>query len=64
MRMRAQGYNDSTIQNYTKFLKLLRKQGENLEDPESIKATIAEQESWNNSTKCLAVAAYTYYCSI
>ena len=63
-QLKKEGYSESTIRNYTKFLTLLSKRGGKLDDTESIKETIAEQKNWNNSTKSLAVAAYTYYCSI
>ena len=63
-KLKKEGYSKSTIYSYSKFLGLLTKYGANLFDPESVKEVIAKQNSWGNSSKMMAVAAYTMFASI
>jgi integrase/transposase-like protein len=55
-----QGYSETTIQGRIKLIKRLSRLGANLNDPESIKETIAKQE-WSVSRKVNAVDAYTSF---
>ncbi|MEM0253249.1 MAG: site-specific integrase [Candidatus Bathyarchaeia archaeon] len=59
--LKKQGYSESTIIGRVKLLKALVKRGANLYDPESVKETIAKQESWSDGRKELAVEAYSSY---
>ena len=59
--MKKEGYAESTITRRIRLLKTLSKRGGNLLDPESIKLTIAKQESWNPTTKEHAVTACTSF---
>jgi len=59
--MRKQGYSKATIFTYSNILKFLMKHGADLNDPESVKRTIALQESWGNSRKSNAVKAYSLF---
>jgi len=63
-RLKKDGYSNSTIYSYSKYLRLLVKYGANLDDPESVKETIATRESWGPASKIMAVAAYTFFASI
>jgi integrase len=56
--MKKAGYAESTIERRTRLLKVLASRGANLQDPESIKETIARQ-TWENSGKEQAVNAYS-----
>ena len=57
-QLKKDGLSEVTIKNYSNSLEVLVKRGANLLEPESIKAVIAAQMTWNNSTKMLVVAAY------
>ncbi len=57
--LKKEGKAESTITRRIKLLKRLSKRGGNLLDSESIKLTIAQQETWNATTKEHAVTAYT-----
>jgi len=59
--MRKQGYSKATIKCYSDILKTLLRRGADLYDPESVKRTIALQESWGNSRKSNAVKAYDLF---
>ncbi len=59
--MRKQGYAKSTITRRNSLLRNLSKNGANMLDPESVKETIAKKESWNSSTKAIAVTAYSTF---
>lgn len=52
---------ETTIRNYSNSLKRLVEDGAELSDPESVKAVLASQEGWKNSTKVLMVASYQKY---
>lgn len=56
--LKKQGYAESTIEGWTKILRILSKRGVNLDDPESLKDGIARQE-WSLGRKENAVDAYT-----
>ncbi len=58
--MKKQGYAPSTITTRERLLRTLTKRGANLNDPESIKETIANQK-WCNKRKVNAADAYTAY---
>ncbi|MEM3694873.1 MAG: site-specific integrase, partial [Candidatus Bathyarchaeia archaeon] len=57
--MKREGYADNTITRRVRLLKTLTRRGANILDPESVKDTIAMQDSWNPKTKELAVEAYS-----
>ena len=59
--MKKQGYPKSTIIARTKQLRQMIKRGVNLWDPEQVKKFIAEQETWSNGYKRLAVYAYSTF---
>ena len=62
--LKREGYAESTILNYPKYLKWLVKHGANLYDPENVKDVIARMEKWSPASKLIAVAAYTFFASI
>ena len=59
--MKKQGYRKSTIKGRVKFLKTLVNRGANLLDPESVKETLALQESWKAGYKANLVDAYSCF---
>jgi len=59
--MKKNGYAENTITRRVRILSMLVKRGANLFDPESVKATIAKQDSWNNKTKEISVEAYSCF---
>lgn len=59
--MKKEGFAESTIIRRVRLLKTLNKRGANLWDLESVKLTIANQETWSNTTKEHAVVAYTSF---
>ncbi len=62
-KLKRDGYSNTTIEHYGKFLKSLLKKGADLMNPESVKDVIATQDQWGNNTKCLVVAAYHSFTS-
>ena len=58
--LKKNGLEDPTIKSYRKILKILRKRGADLLDPESVKGKIAVQK-WVPKRKNYAVGAYTHY---
>lgn len=56
--LKKQGYAPGTIESRAWMLNRLIKLGANLLDPESVKEVIAKQETWDESTKWLAVEVY------
>jgi integrase/transposase-like protein len=56
--MQKEGYAESTISRRIRLLGTLVNKGANLQDPESIKETIAQQKSWTTKTKQIAVETY------
>lgn len=58
--MKKQGYAEATITTRLKLLRILIKRGSSLENPESIKETIARQK-WAEKRKASAVDAYTCF---
>src|SRR3990170_2926571 len=62
--LKREGYAESTIMNYPKYLRWLVKHGANLYDPENVKDVIARMEKWSPASKLIAVAAYTFFASI
>ena len=62
--LKKEGYAEGTIQSYVARLKDLLKHGADLFNPESVKETIAKRESWSDSTKFMAVAAYSAFAGM
>jgi integrase len=58
--MKKEGYAQTTITTREKLLKILAKRGADLQDPESVKEVIAQQE-WCNKRKINAADAYTAF---
>ena len=56
--LKKQGYRESTIKMRTNYLQILTKRYANLFDPESVKETIAAQDTWNENTKLTVVSIY------
>jgi len=59
--MKKRGYSPYTIKCNTAVLMILAKRGANLYDPESVKETIAQQDTWQNRSKMFIVAAYDLF---
>jgi integrase len=59
--MQKEGYAEATISRRTRLLKTLVNKGANLQDPESIKETIAKQQKWATKTKEIAVETYSCF---
>lgn len=59
--LKKQGKAEDTIRLYVEVLGVLAKRGADLNDPESVKKTIALQESWSMSRKDNAVKAYSAF---
>jgi len=58
--LKNRGYSERTLEGYSKRLKLLAK-NTNLDNPESVKRFIANQEGWSNCYKEGVVNAYVHY---
>jgi integrase len=56
--MQKEGYAESTISRRIRLLGTLVNKGANLQDPESVKETIAKQANWATKTKEIAVETY------
>ncbi|RLI00117.1 site-specific integrase [Candidatus Bathyarchaeota archaeon] len=63
-QLKKEGYTETTIWNYRRYLNWLLKAGANLLDPESVKETIAKRKGWNETTKCIVSAAYATFAKI
>ena len=61
--LKKQGFKDTTIRTYQRYLKTLTGRGANLLDPESVKGTIANQK-WSENTRALAIHAYSKFLEI
>jgi integrase len=67
--MKKNGYAESTIRVWTNTLKILKKLGANLSDPESVKDVITKAicqklnkgKPWSQSRKHIAIACYTLF---
>jgi len=59
--LHKEGYKESTILARTRLLRRLVKLEANLNDPESIKKTIADQKTWSEGRKEYAVDAYSSF---
>ena len=59
--LKKEGRSESTIINYSRYLRLLVQHGANLHDPETIKEILAQQEKWGISTKLMAINAYAAF---
>jgi integrase len=57
--MKKQGYAESTIKGRVKLLRVMSKRGADLNDPETVKSVIAQQEKWSPARKEGAVLAYS-----
>jgi len=62
--MKKQGYPESTITPRINLIKLMAKRGADLWNPESVKETIARQETWGNGRKANAVQAYNAFAAM
>ena len=62
--LKKQGYAESTILTRTTVLEVLSKRGANLNDPESVKDTLAKQKGWSEGRKSNAIKAYTNYLNM
>ncbi|MCJ7560082.1 hypothetical protein MUO79_05630 [Candidatus Bathyarchaeota archaeon] len=49
--MQKQGYSEATVKHRVIRLSMLARRGANLQDPESVKTTIALQKTWCDGTK-------------
>jgi integrase/ribosomal protein L37AE/L43A len=56
--MQKEGYAESTMSRRIRLLGTLLNKGANLQDPESVKETIAKQQNWATKTKEIAVETY------
>jgi integrase len=59
--MKKQAYAKSTSRSYVSLLETLINRGADITDPESIKAVIAQQDTWSKGRKWNAVKAYTLF---
>jgi len=62
--LKKQGFKDTTIRTYHRYLKTLSGRGANLLDPESVKGVIANQKKWSENTRALAINAYSKFLEI
>jgi integrase len=62
--LKKQGFKDTTIRTYQRYLKTLSGRGANLLDPESVKGVIANQKNWSENTRALAINAYSKFLEI
>jgi integrase/recombinase XerD len=62
--LKKQGFKDTTIRTYHRYLKTLSGRGANLLEPESVKETIANQKKWSENTRALAINAYSKFLEI
>jgi len=60
--LKKQGRQPATINIYSRYLTMLLERGANLNDPESVKDVISQQDQWAVSTKKQACTAYAAYC--
>ncbi len=61
--LKKEGFKDTTIRTYSRYLKTLTLRGADLLDPETVKETIAKQK-WSENTRALAINAYSKYLEI
>lgn len=59
--MQKQGYSEATVKHRVVRLAMLARRGANLQDPESVKTTIALQKTWCDGTKANVVDTYTCF---
>jgi integrase len=62
--LKKQGYSKATVATRTKLLKLLKKKGANLLNPEAVKTVIAELDCWSNGHKQVVVQAYNSFAKM
>jgi integrase len=62
--LKNKGYSDATVKTRCKLLKLLEKRGANLIDSEDVKIVIAEQKSWCDGHKAIAVQTYSSFAQM
>lgn len=60
--LKKQGRSSSTINVYSRFLTILSEKGAYLQDPESVKDIISQQENWAKSTKKQVCTVYAAFC--
>jgi P4 family phage/plasmid primase-like protien len=61
--LKKQGFKESTINTYSRYLSVLKKRGANLLDPDSVKGVMALQK-WDDNTRSLAAKAYSKFLNI
>jgi integrase len=59
--MQKEGYAEATITRRIRLLRTMVNKGANLQDPESIKETIAKQQKWSVKTKEIAIETYSCF---
>lgn len=59
--MQKEGYAEATINRRARLLKTLINKGADIQNPESVKETIAKQQHWKTKTKEIAVETYDCY---
>jgi integrase len=59
--MKKQGYADGTIETYVIILKVLKRRGADLNNPESVKEVIAKQKTWSKGRQWNVCKAYTLF---
>jgi integrase len=59
--MQKEGYAESTITRRIRLLRTIANKGANLQDPESVKETLAKQQKWQTKTKKIAVETYSLF---
>jgi len=62
--MKKEGYRPSTIESRVKMIRTLFDRGADLFYPEKVKEVIAEQETWNDSTKAKVVDDYSCFITM
>jgi len=62
--LKRQAYSEATIATRTKLVRLLKKKGANLLNPEDVKTVIAEQECWSDGHKQVVVQAYNSFAEM
>jgi len=59
--MQKEGYAEATTTRRIRMLRTLMNKGANLQDPESVKETLAILEHWNVKTKKIAIETYSLF---
>jgi len=62
--MKKQRYAETTAECYIRILSILKKRGANLDDPESVKETISQQDCWSKGRKWNAIKDYALFLKL